>query len=261
MSFEAVSLASNSTANINIVNNSQYYLRNINLPPMELPIAIPTEHLPSTVPSPFVPGERNFIEHSQNNTSQNLMNTPPTCENVMPGIHLARNFMGWSEDELRLRNFKHVIIIDKHVQEFFYPAKNLSNAQKVDQRQRHQSPRSSLMKLTRIGLSDPFEYDDDDCLADEDERNRDALNKDSAIAERGPLDFSKEFNVLNLNFGENKYLTTVLPNCYKAVRFISKVHQRQNNGEILVIDCNGSDQKCQTIIVAFLMYKHNLNFR
>lgn len=270
MSFEAVSLARNSSGN-NINHNNQDYLEHHNLPLMELSTDKQTQN-PAT--ASFLSCESNLIERDSgkplncgneiNNISKHLWNNmPPTYENVMPGIYLARNFMGCREDELRMRNFKHIIIIDKHVQELFYPTKNIANAQKHEQRQHTQFPRNSLMKLTRIGLNDPIEDDDDDSLADEEEHNRDIVDKDlpSATSERGPLDFSKEFNVLNLNFGEHTYLTTVLPNCYKAVRFISKARQRQNNGDILVIDCNGSDQKCQTIVLAYLMYKQNLSFR
>lgn len=70
-------------------------------------------------------------------------------------------------------------------------------------------------------------------------------------------DFGSEFETLDLNFGEKSYLTTVLPNCYKAVKFIDKA--LQNGGAILVIDCN-SNQKCLTIVTAYLMYKNNINF-
>lgn len=66
------------------------------------------------------------------------------------------------------------------------------------------------------------------------------------------------FDILDLNFGESSYLTTVLPNCYKAVKFIDKA--LKNNGAVLVIDPVGGKQKCVTIVVGYLMYKHNKNF-
>lgn len=67
-----------------------------------------------------------------------------------------------------------------------------------------------------------------------------------------------DFETLDLNFGESSYLTTVLPNCYKAVKFIETA--LKNNGAVLVIDCIGENQKCITIVVGFLMYKYNKNF-
>lgn len=67
-----------------------------------------------------------------------------------------------------------------------------------------------------------------------------------------------DFETLDLNFGESSYLTTVLPSCYKAVKFIENA--LKNNGAVLVIDCFGEHQKCITIVVGFLMYKYNKNF-
>lgn len=67
-----------------------------------------------------------------------------------------------------------------------------------------------------------------------------------------------DFETIDLNFGESSYLTTVLPNCYKAVKFIESA--LKNNGAVLVIDCTGENQKCITIVVGFLMYKYNKNF-
>lgn len=66
------------------------------------------------------------------------------------------------------------------------------------------------------------------------------------------------FEILDLNFGESTYLTTVLPNCYKAVKFIEKA--LKNNGAVLVIDSAGNKQKCVTIVVGYLMYRYNKNF-
>lgn len=66
------------------------------------------------------------------------------------------------------------------------------------------------------------------------------------------------FEILHLNFGESTYLTTVLPNCYKAVKFIEKA--LKNNGAVLVIDSAGNKQKCVTIVVGYLMYRYNKNF-
>lgn len=61
---------------------------------------------------------------------------------------------------------------------------------------------------------------------------------------------------LELNFGES-FLTTVLPNCYKAVKFIEKALTK--SGAILVFEKRGY-QKCITIVVGYIMFKYNLNF-
>ncbi|XP_055846789.1 uncharacterized protein LOC129912525 isoform X2 [Episyrphus balteatus] len=66
-----------------------------------------------------------------------------------------------------------------------------------------------------------------------------------------------EFETIDLNFGEKAYLTTVLPNCYKSVKFIDQ--SLSIGGTILIIDFNGGEQKCLTITTAYLMYKNNLN--
>ncbi|XP_004536370.1 uncharacterized protein LOC101458659 [Ceratitis capitata] len=143
-------------------------------------------------------------------------------ECMMPSIYLSKNFLAWNEENLRSHGFTHIIIIDKHIQELYYP--------------------SPLFKISTVNTTveafDTFEY----------------FSNSSSSS----LKFGKEFEAIDLNFGEKSYLTTVLPNCYRAVKFINKALQAC--GTILVIDCNGSDQKCLTIIVAFLMYKHNISF-
>lgn len=144
-------------------------------------------------------------------------------ESLMPGIYLTKNFIAWNEENLRAHGFTHIIIIDKHIQELYYP--------------------SPIFKLsthnTTVKAFDTFEY----------------FSHSASTS----LKFGKEFEAIDLNFGEKSYLTTVLPNCYRAVKFINKALLA--GGSILVIDCNGSEQKCLTIIVAYLMYKHNINFR
>lgn len=70
-------------------------------------------------------------------------------------------------------------------------------------------------------------------------------------------DYNTSFKTLHLDFVEESYLTTVLPNCYKAVKFIDKA--LQNNGAILIID-RFNNQKCLTIVIGYLMYKNNINF-
>lgn len=68
--------------------------------------------------------------------------------------------------------------------------------------------------------------------------------------------YDYNFETLDLNFGET-YLAAVLPNLYKAVKFIDKA--LKNGGAILVFDIAGY-QKCVTAVVGFLMYKHNISF-
>lgn len=70
------------------------------------------------------------------------------------------------------------------------------------------------------------------------------------------LIYDYNFEILDLNFGET-YLATVLPNLYKAVRFIDKA--LKNGGAIIVFDAAGY-QKCVTAVVGYLMYKHNISF-
>ncbi|KAG4065870.1 hypothetical protein HA402_012548 [Bradysia odoriphaga] len=65
------------------------------------------------------------------------------------------------------------------------------------------------------------------------------------------------FETLDLNFGETSYLTTVLPNCYKGVRFIDGA--LKNGGRVLIVD-RITNEKCITVVVGFLMYKDNLKF-
>lgn len=109
--------------------------------------------------------------------------------------------------------FTHVITIDRHIQELYYP---------------------SLDPGDNISANNHRLHDEQ-------------------------LRFDEEFETMDLNFGEKAYLTTVLPNCYKAVKFIDRA--LKCGGTILVIDCNGGEQKCLTIIAAYLMYKNNYNFR
>ncbi|XP_037936169.1 uncharacterized protein LOC119670116 [Teleopsis dalmanni] len=147
-------------------------------------------------------------------------------ENVMPGIYLTKNFIAWNEQNLRTHGFTHIIIIDKHIQELYYP-----------------SPVFKLITQEANVNFDPY---------------NDSGFEYCSSSSTSSLSFGKEFEAIDLNFGEKSYLTTVLPNCYRAVKFINKALQR--GGTILVIDCNGSEQKCLTIIVAYLMYKHNISF-
>ncbi|KAM7350802.1 uncharacterized protein ACRADG_009249 [Cochliomyia hominivorax] len=160
-------------------------------------------------------------------------------ECVMPGIYLTKDFISWKEQQLRAHGFTHIIIIDKHIQELYYP---------------NQQP--DIFKLCSINnektknLRQGSRHDNSSSL--------NAFDYYCPPTAANHLSFGKEFEVIDLNFGEKSYLTTVLPNCYRAVKFINKALQA--GGTILVIDCNGGEQKCLTIIVAYLMYKHNISF-
>ncbi|XP_073835458.1 uncharacterized protein isoform X2 [Musca autumnalis] len=165
-------------------------------------------------------------------------------ENVMPGIYLTKNFISWQNEQLRAHGFTHVIIIDKHIQELYYP---------------HQQP--EIFKLCANDTAGANKRSNTISGLHDDSSSLLSSFGDYDPNPRGgaaALNFGKEFDVIDLNFGEKSYLTTVLPNCYRAVKFINKA--LQSGGTILVIDCNGGEQKCLTIIVAYLMYKHNISF-
>uniref|UniRef100_A0A336N170 CSON004264 protein n=1 Tax=Culicoides sonorensis TaxID=179676 RepID=A0A336N170_CULSO len=65
-----------------------------------------------------------------------------------------------------------------------------------------------------------------------------------------------EFETLDLNFG-HPYSMTVLPNLYRAVKFLEKA--LENSGRVLIGDTIGSE-KAATILIAFIMYKFRLKF-
>lgn len=177
------------------------------------------------------------LQYSPSNNTTQLKAEYLEC--VMPGIFLTKDFISWKEEQLRAYTFTHIIIIDKHIQELYYP---------------NQQP--DIFKLyssneaTNKRPSYSTRRDDSSCS--------DAFDYYCPPVANNHLEFGKEFKVIDLNFGEKSYLTTVLPNCYRAVKFINKALQA--GGTILVIDCNGGEQKCLTIVVAYLMYKHNISF-
>lgn len=65
-----------------------------------------------------------------------------------------------------------------------------------------------------------------------------------------------EFEILNLNFG-HPHSMTVLPNVYRAVKFLEKA--LENSGRVFIGDDFGN-QKAVTILIAFIMYKYRLKF-
>lgn len=139
-------------------------------------------------------------------------------ERIFPGIYLTLDEDLWTPGKLRLNGFTHIIRIDKHI---------------------------SHEKL---------------CAATEEafilnnETSKMKLHTDQPAKSN---DFT-EFETLDLNFGEAAYLTTVLPNCYKGVKFIEQA--LNNGGSVLIID-RLNNEKCITVVVGFLMYKDHLKFR
>lgn len=91
------------------------------------------------------------------------------------------------------------------------------------------------------------------------DRNASGDTKSTSILDRDHLSPHLDgFETLDLNFGETSYLTTVLPNCYKGVRFIDSA--LKSGGRVLIVD-RITNEKCITVVVGFLMYKDNLKFR
>lgn len=70
------------------------------------------------------------------------------------------------------------------------------------------------------------------------------------------FDASVEFELLNLHFGE-PYRMQVLPNVYKAVKFLEKA--LENSGKVLIGEEFGL-QKAATIVIGFIMYRFRLKF-
>ncbi|XP_059223890.1 uncharacterized protein LOC106084127 [Stomoxys calcitrans] len=167
-------------------------------------------------------------------------------ENVMPGIYLTKNFISWKREQLRTHGFTHVIIIDKHIQELYYP-----NQQPDIFKLCPSTKYAAAAATKRNSIANDGIHDDSSSI-------NEFIDYQNSTMPGAALNFDKEFEVIDLNFGEKSYLTTVLPNCYRAVKFIKKA--LQSGGTILVIDCNGGEQKCLTIIVAYLMYKDNISF-
>lgn len=143
-------------------------------------------------------------------------------EKIYSDIYLISDRNEFSANDLKLFGFTHIIYIDKHISE---------NAGSVDD---NGNSNKSAQPIDRRILTSPTVCEDE-------------------LLFGGP-----NFEILDLNFGESTYLTTVLPSCYKAVKFIEKA--LTNNGAVLVIDSAGNKQKCVTIVVGYLMYRYNKNF-
>lgn len=152
-----------------------------------------------------------------------------------------------SPDDLKIHGFTHIIYIDKHIIE------NNSSDTHIDIRHMCSAGGSAIVNL-------PGSSNGADCCSSFNQEmpiDDDAFTMQSPSSKIKMLDRA-DFQILDLNFGETSYLTTVLPNCYKAVKFIETATKQ--NGAVLLIDCIGGNQKCITIVIGFLMYKYNKNF-
>lgn len=209
-------------------------------------------------------------------------------ERIYHGIYLTSIEELCSPDDLRIYGFTHIIYIDKHIIENNGPGAPVRLAQmsmenkspnvntgKCYQPIAHSThPDAPMMMechaqsvfnvpLCRASISasistvDPAELSQ--CSAHAHDMQLDELFvRQSSLTRHVDSLSQSDFEILDLNFGETAYLTTVLPNCYKAVKFIEKA--LKHNGAVLVIDCIGGNQKCVTIVIGFLMYKYNKNF-
>ena len=151
-------------------------------------------------------------------------------EKVFPGIYLTLHYDIWTPDKLRQHQFTHIIRIDKHINKIetnlnHHTLKTTTTAAAQEQ----------LQHITSLAENDiNFEQENIENLQ------------------------TLEFETLDLNFGEASHLTTVLPNCYKGVKFIDKA--LKNRGKVLIVD-KIDNEKCITVVVGFLMYKDQLKFR
>lgn len=148
--------------------------------------------------------------------------TEMEMERIFPGIYLTLCEDKWTTDKLRAHGFTHIIRIDKHI------------------------------KTDHTSISNDRNTSNDNKTTTPEPINPNSLDRDHLTPH---LD---GFETLDLNFGETSYLTTVLPNCYKGVRFIDNA--LRHGGRVLIVD-RITNEKCITVVVGFLMYKDNLKFR
>uniref|UniRef100_A0A1A9WA03 Dual specificity phosphatase catalytic domain-containing protein n=1 Tax=Glossina brevipalpis TaxID=37001 RepID=A0A1A9WA03_9MUSC len=250
MSFEAVSIAHNIN---NHNSNSHHQGQHQRQPQQHRPLPANAINARGNITLPLMNGDHaegifNAEIHENIDSAAGtaaIVQSPPNnevlVECVMPGIYLSKNFIHWQAEQLSAYSFTHIIIIDKHIQELYYP---------------NQQP--SIFKLCQRTTSNQNNNNNHTGGISDAQRQAFDCFCPLSMSLRKRLNFGQEFEVIDLNFGEKSYLTTVLPNCYRAVKFINKA--LQVGGTILVIDCNGGEQKCLTIIVAYLMYKYNVNF-
>lgn len=218
----------------------------------------------------FDPVSKNSY-HTENDCTMNY-------QKIYPGIYFTSAKDLCSADDLKIFGFTHIIYIDKHVivsnSEIVNCSKHKSNGQKlvcaetsikasITIKQSTQSS-TNMHQSSIVNTSTPnSRHEVNVCSTSTSSLNCHEMPIDVDLLLIGKMDNENifghsNFETLDLNFGETSYLTTVLPNCYKAVKFIEKA--LKNNGAVLVIDCIGESQKCITIVIGFLMYKYNKNF-
>lgn len=214
-------------------------------------------------------------------------------ERIYHGIYLTSIDELCSPDDLRIYGFTHIIYIDKHIFENKRPRTPASLVAQMSMENKSPNINSGKCYQSRGIDSTHTQYTDTAMMMEchtqsvynipvcrthigttANTARLTELPQRSPYAHEMPLDelfirqssltrhvdslSQSDFEILDLNFGETSYLTTVLPNCYKAVKFIEKA--LKHNGAVLVIDCIGGNQKCITIVIGFLMYKYNKNF-
>lgn len=204
-------------------------------------------------------------------------------EKIYPGIYLTSVKDLCPADDLKIYGFTHIIYIDKHVIQNDANDRSCVNNKSIQsfnidnmntstnyaetavtasitikpKTYANQNQTSALLpeEVTNAGSSTSMAFNTQEMLIYD---NLTTKKMFSSLAHNELQFVHNDFETLDLNFGESSYLTTVLPNCYKAVKFIEKA--LKNNGAVLVIDCIGESQKCITIVIGFLMYKYNKNF-
>lgn len=243
--------------------------------------------MPKKMYSSSTPIKLNFDPVNKNSYKTNTDCTMNYLK-IYPGIYSTTAKDLCSADDLKIFGFTHIIYIDKHVivsnSEIVDCLKHKSNGQtlvcdELFSKDPHcagtsikasitikQSARSSTIvhQSAVMNTSTPnIQHEVNICSTSTSSLNCHEMSIDVDLLLIGKIDNENifghtDFETLDLNFGETSYLTTVLPNCYKAVKFIESA--LKNNGAVLVIDCIGESQKCITIVIGFLMYKYNKNF-
>lgn len=250
--------------------------------------------MPKKVYSSSTPIKRNFDPVSKNSNSS-ATSCCMSYEKIYPGIYLTSVKDLCPADDLKIYGFTHIIYIDKHAIQINDTTRScLSHKSTTSQAGLTNNASTSITASITIRHSSESATNQNQAQSNQSssktilhdaECSLTALSSSSSLssspslfnAQGMPIDdepsigktFStfanneylfghNDFETLDLNFGESSYLTTVLPNCYKAVKFIERA--LKNNGAVLVIDCIGESQKCITIVIGFLMYKYNKNF-
>lgn len=67
------------------------------------------------------------------------------------------------------------------------------------------------------------------------------------------------FEMVDLAFNSSPYATTVLPSCYKSVKFIERA--MRGSGSVLIVGEGEDYALAIVIVVGYLMYKDHLKFR